>query len=264
MSHERRAFADIPALAPDQPLNEAPLVSLNKNDSQHLSRVLRLRPGAQVLVVSRNSGCEYEAIITELGPPILAKLIRQKPKKSFKGRVHTLAFAISKNDKNDLVCQKACELGVQQIVFWCAQRSVVKVVSDSDSKKKLRRWNDIAEAAAKQSCQNFIAKVQIVDGIQALLSASVTSYGHQNSWLWCSLSGDAKPIREIPPPKGGVGLIVGPEGDFSPQEEVSMRQAGCLPISLGPFILRAETAALVAIAMTQGIWGNIGENLSPA
>jgi len=177
---------------------------------------------------------------------------------TFLARLGTLAFALSKGPKNDLVCEKACELGAQRIIFWQAARSVVRLEpAKREGAARLRRWLRIAEAAAKQSGRNSVPQVLLLRNSQELLAVLRDSYSPKDICLCCSLSSSAVPINKLERPPGLAHLLVGPEGDLTAQEEETFIKYGFQLVSLGPFILRSETAAIAALGLIQGLWGNV-------
>lgn len=262
MSHQRRIFADLPeklslgdTASPSD--TSAAEILLPADTSRHLTRVLRLQSGAGLIVVSKSSAKEYEGVITEEGEQVKVKLLCERQQTPPSHRVGTLIFALTKGDRNDFVCEKACELGVERILFWQAQRSVVRINAESEKQKKLSRWSKIAESAAKQSCRQSIPQVQLATNIDELFSLLQKTSSQEDRFLCCSLSQGALEIRQIEAPKSKVHLLIGPEGDLTQEEESELCKRGFERISLGSFVLRSETAALAAISMAQGIWGDI-------
>ena len=250
MSHERRVFVELTKEVQSVTGIE---VTLSDTDSHHLVRVLRLPPGSPVKVVLKPSGEEYEGLITNASMPVRVKLIRACSDRGEGSRVQSLAFALTKGPRSDLVCEKACELGVRQIIFWQASRSVVRITSEEDRQKKLARWLRIAESAAKQSAKPYIPEVIIVQDNWELLGKLDEIRGPLDCCLCCSLSPSAIAIREIPAPRGRVHVVVGPEGDLTPEEEETFLTHGFQLVSLGPYVLRSETAAIAAVAMVEAL-----------
>jgi 16S rRNA (uracil1498-N3)-methyltransferase len=206
--------------------------------------------------VDRRSGREFEAVIASAQQDsVLVKLLRQREGNTTRSRVVSLTFALAKGGHTDEVCEKSCELGVQHLVLWQSARSVVRISSAADREKKLQRWRKIAESAAKQSGNDTLPKIHLALSLPELLQTLQAIRKPEERSLLCSLATDAKLPAHIEAPRAGVHLAVGPEGDFEPQEENSLRAAGFEAMSLGPLTLRCETAALVAISMVHGAWG---------
>jgi 16S rRNA (uracil1498-N3)-methyltransferase len=162
----------------------------------------------------------------------------------------TLAQAIPKKNM-DLIVQKATELGVSVILPLVSQRTVVQL--DEDSKKlaskhsRLERWREIALESCKQCGNNWLPEVQPPQKVRDFLG----SPGKFELKLIGSLQPDAKPLKKILADLAprSVLILIGPEGDFTPAELAQAKSAGCLPLSLGPLVLRADTAALYALSI---------------
>jgi 16S rRNA (uracil1498-N3)-methyltransferase len=255
MPQVRRVFVDLP---PDFSLGNNPEVSLAPADAHHLSRVLRLKPGSLVAVTARSSAEEYQAIIVSGGAKEMrVKLLTPCARQNIRGRVKSLVFALSKGSKNDLVCEKACELGVQQIVFWQACRSVVELSALKQRSQRLARWARIAESAAKQSGKNYVPQVHLASSLDEVMSVIEKGAHSLDRFFCCSLSAASVAMNKVEAPSGYVHLAVGPEGDLTAQEEKAFESRNFQLVSLGPFVLRSETAAIAAVAMAQGLWGSL-------
>ncbi|MBN8549953.1 MAG: 16S rRNA (uracil(1498)-N(3))-methyltransferase [Deltaproteobacteria bacterium] len=252
MSHPRRVFIDFPDGSRPVYGTEA---LLSEQDSHHLRTVLRLKEGDQLTAVDRASGQEYDAIICKLGEPLTARILGQKEKRAGCSRVKSLIFCLAKGGNTDLVCEKACELGVQHIVLWQSQRSVVRIDNERDAGKKIERWRKIVESAAKQSGNDLIPSISLALNYESLIERVSPLRSPEDRSFICSLSPDSKLPSNTPAPHAYVHLAVGPEGDFTEKEESALVGVGFERLSLGPLVLRCETAAIVAISMIHGAWG---------
>jgi 16S rRNA (uracil1498-N3)-methyltransferase len=248
-----RIFID--SLSSDFELSSQELVELSPDLTHHLRDVLRLVVGNQITVVVRENSQEYLAIIASVNKdgPVKVQLLKPSDRVLPIPIVSTLACGLPKGSHADQICEQVAQLGIEQIVFWGADRSVAQP-KQADS--KLERWQKIAEAAARQSKQNSIPKVfyfsTSTDFFSWLRSRYVAS---EDLLAVCSLKPEAQSIAAIRSPVGRAFLLVGPEGDFSPQEIKSLDDLGASHISLGPLVLRVETAAVVSVAMGLAIWG---------
>lgn len=245
-----RIFIQLPDAAVGQEITPS------QEDARHLTQVLRLETGAQLTVVERTSGREFTSFITTL-TPLRAKLANVKEERAQRSRVATLSFALCKGEHNDLVIEKCCELGVKSIILWQAERSVVRL-DHKDHSNKLARWQRIAESAAKQSSRTSIPEVRLLSGLQAVLELITAEAAPADIRLCCSLAPEACAIRTLSTPTGFAHIMIGPEGDFTETEHTSLTNSGFIPVTLGPTILRAETAAIAAVAMVNGLWGELG------
>ena len=211
---------------------------LSAEEIHHATQVLRVKPGDTVNVFD---GCGHEAqcrmdaagkltILTQSSAPPLPCRI-------------TLAQAIPKKNM-DLIVQKATELGVTSIVPLISERTIVHLDEDS---KKVERWREIAIESCKQCGNNWLPEIQAPQRARAFLE----SLGAFDLKLIASLQPDSKLLKRLLPDKrlASVLILIGPEGDFTPAELAAGKTAGCLPLSLGPLVLRAETAALYALSI---------------
>lgn len=213
-------------------------------------------PGRQVTLVSASEQQPYEAIVVDVeSARVKVKVLARRSERRMLNPVRSIIFALTKGDNNELVIEKACELGVEHILLWQAERSVVRIASDQERAKKLERWNKIAKSAAEQSKQAFIPALNLARTQKELFEIMQVLVEPADLRLICSLSPASVPINTLATDFTRVHLVVGPEGDFSPAEETEFLKREFRPVSLGPYRLRAETAAITAIAMTQASFG---------
>ena len=265
MSHERRIFIENLSTK-IQTYSQPPTYSLNSSDEnfRYLSKVLRLKIKDEVTLVCKQSSNEYNSNIAEITKSSIIFSINQNSFSKFSDNdnfstsgtntkasiippLKTLLFAICKGDTNDLVCEKATELGVNEIIFWKATRSVP--VFDAKSKEnKAKRWEKIAQSAASQSGRKTIPIVKITDSLQEALEHCKND---ENSRFYCSLEPDSINIHNLKNEIKEAVVAIGPEGDFTQQEIELLKKSNYLPVSLGDNRLRSETAAIVAIALFQ-------------
>jgi 16S rRNA (uracil1498-N3)-methyltransferase len=163
--------------------------------------------------------------------------------------VASLTFALCKGKHNDLVCEKATELGVGRIIFWCAERSVVRVGSREEGQHKVARWRKIAESAAAQCGRRDIPEIHLVTDPPALIEGLTTYAPPNHRRFCCSLGPEALPLRKVQPLLSPSHLVIGPEGALTTAEEEMFVGLGFERITLGPLRLRSETAAITAISM---------------
>jgi 16S rRNA (uracil1498-N3)-methyltransferase len=152
----------------------------------------------------------------------------------------TLAQAIPKRNM-DLIVQKATELAVTSIVPLISERTIKRPTGSPE------RWREIALEACKQSGNNWLPEIHEPQNARDFLNAP----GKFDLKLIASLQPDSKPLKQLLPEKRPpkVLILIGPEGDFTPAELADGKSAGCLPVSLGPLVLRADTAALYALSI---------------
>lgn len=217
-------------------------------DVNHIKNVLRMKAGEQVMVrdgVSANYRCEIKAI--EAQQIQLQILSADRDNSELPARIY-LFQGLPKSDKMELIIQKAVELGVYQIIPVATKRAVVKL----DAKKaeaKRKRWNTIAEGAAKQSGRMIIPEVTAV---MSLKEAFDYAGEFDSSLIPYELAEGMQQTRELLSqiqPGMQIGVFIGPEGGFDTAEIESAVQCGVKPITLGRRILRTETAGLTMLSI---------------
>lgn len=217
-------------------------------DVNHIRNVLRMKPGELVRIADGLGAC-YEGEISELcSDQVIVRLSGKRVESTELPVRITLFQGLPKSDKMELIIQKNTELGVSAIVPVATSRAVVKL----DEKKadgKVKRWNSIAESAAKQSKRTLIPEVRSVMSFkQALNEASgyeVKLMPYENAE---GMAFTRKCIGEIRP-GSRVAIFIGPEGGFSEEEVEAAGAAGFVPITLGRRILRTETAGMSVLSM---------------
>jgi len=224
---------------------------LRASELHHARDVLRLEPGERV-VVFNGRGHEIMAEITK----VTRKEIQMR--KLHEARVPplrceiTLAQAIPKGKNMDLIVQKAVELGAAKIAPIISDRTIVHL-QDKEAVQKQAKWQQVAVEAAKQCGQNWLPTVQIprklsdfFDGIAPLQIRLIGSLQSDAVHLKTVLAEYENEHESRPT---SVLMCIGPEGDFTPAELNLARSHGCRPITLGPIILRVETAAIYCLSV---------------
>lgn len=232
-------------------------VRLDADQSRYLGRVLRLRDGDALLVFNGNNG-EFAASISRIGRSSGTLLIEAHIETAMESplRVH-LVQGISRGERMDYVVQKATELGVKRITPVLTRYGVVKL----DAKRAAKRrdhWQSLAESACEQSGR---IRPPLVDEPLPLNAWFGEKTGDADIDL-ILLPRAASPLTSITAPQTKVCLLIGPEGGFSSRECDDAAAVGFKAVSLGPRILRTETAAAAALAVAQSLWGDFrrGEN----
>ncbi len=222
--------------------------TLSAEEIHHALHVLRLKAG-DTLNAFDGRGHEAQCAIAEITKDtVRLKVLTQTTTPALPFRI-TLAQAIPKKSM-DLIVQKATELGVASIVPLASERTLVKLDDDS---KKMDRWREIALESCKQCGNNWLPEIQPPQKARDFLA----SLPQSDLKLIASLQPDAKPLKTILSGASALGhsgtssvlILIGPEGDFTPAELNLAKSAGCLPLSLGPLVLRAETAAIYTLSI---------------
>lgn len=217
-------------------------------DVNHIRNVLRMKPGEQISVkdgVSRNYICRLEELEAER---VCARIVAEEESGSELPAEIYLFQGLPKSDKMDWIIQKAVELGAYQIVPMATRRAVVKL-DEKKADARVRRWNTIAESAAKQSGRTLLPQVTPVVGFsQACAMAGQLDC----SLIPYELAQGMEKTREILKkirPGMKVGILIGPEGGFDVEEVEEAKASGICPVTLGRRILRTETAGMAALSI---------------
>ena len=222
--------------------------AITGSDVNHIRNVPRMKPGETVRVSDGRGSC-YDGVIEALQTDEIIVRLSGEKIESTELPVETVLFqGLPKSDKMELIIQKNTELGVSAIVPVATSRAVVKL-DEKKADNKVKRWNSIAESAAKQSKRTLIPEVRSVMSFkQALAEASafdIKLMPYENAE---GMAFTRKCIGEI---KTGakVAIFIGPEGGFSEEEVAAASAAGFVPITLGRRILRTETAGMSVMSM---------------
>lgn len=219
------------------------------NDVNHIKNVLRMKNGEKIRISSKN-GQAYFCHITDISDDGVVADIDSIDENGTELDNHIVLYqGLPKGDKMELIIQKAVELGVSEIVPVAMKNCVVKL-DDKKVAKKVERWQAIAESAAKQSKRTVIPVInQPVSYKLALEQAGkldITLVPYENERGMSATREIMQGIR----PQESIGIVVGPEGGFTPEEISFVDEIDSMHrISLGRRILRTETAGLATLAM---------------
>lgn len=225
-------------------------ITLPPQAAHHALRVLRLGPGDE-LVLFDGTGGEWAGRLVEAGRSLQVALGEWRELERESGLALTLVQALPAADKMDWVVQKAVELGATAIVPLQAKRSVVRLSGERAEKRSLH-WHQVAISACEQCGRNRVPELASLLDLPHYLAQPA---GEDETRLLLSPH-EGQSLSALARPKGAVTLLVGPEGGFDQEEERSARSVGFQPVSLGPRVLRTETAGLAAIAAIMALWGD--------
>ncbi len=222
--------------------------SVEGEEARHALKVMRLRVGelcelfdgtghalrARIVAAAGSSSMQVEKVESLPPMPAVAGI--------------TLALAIPKGTNMELIVQKAVEMGVSRIVPLISERTIVRLDA-AQAQAKAAKWQRTVLEACKQCGVNTLPVVETPQAYAEFLRRTDLP----SLRLQCAIVPDARPLRELleagrAAGAGQVALLIGPEGDFSPAEYEAGRAAGYAPASLGPIILRVETAVFMAVA----------------
>ena len=222
------------------------LIPITGEDAHHIIRVLRMKIG-ETLIICDSAGHDYICSLQRIcKEEALCKVERIEPSAGEPHTLVTLYMGLPKGDKMDFIVQKAVELGAAEIMPFAAARSVSRPESNA-LHKKYSRWRKIARDAAMQCGRGRIPAVgELISHAQAVQDAA----GHDIA-LFLNENETQRGIRQV---LGNqqvqrLAVMVGPEGGFAPEEVGAAVAAGMDSVSLGPRILRCETAPLAALSI---------------
>ena len=232
------------------PLSAGAELDLPAAAARHV-QVLRHQPGDAITLFNGEGG-QWQATVLRMGRSDVAvrvdtfEAVEREPQR----RVH-LALGMPANERMDWLVEKAAELGVSSVQPLHTAHSVLRLMGDRATKKQAH-WQQVAVAACEQCGGNRVPAVQPVADLAAWLRGSDTITA-----LRCvlSLAESTRPLSDVlsdQPADAPVLFLSGPEGGLSPQEDAAARAAGFVPVTLGPRVLRAETAALAALVQATG------------
>lgn len=226
---------------------EGQRVRVSPEQAHQICHVLRLKAGDAIVVLD-NAGTEYDVTLTTVTlPETVGMVVRERPARGEPAVQITVFQSLLAREKFELVLQKGTEVGVMRFVPVLTQRSIVRAKRIED--KKLARWETILTEAAEQAHRGRIP--QLSRPVQ--FDRMVEDLARFDRRLIAVASGEAISLkqalgsrRQTPP---SIALLIGPEGGFTDEEVKSARENGAVRVSLGPRVLRTETAAVVASAL---------------
>ncbi len=219
-------------------------------DALHIAKALRMRPG-EALTLCDGKGTDFEGVLeTVTDRQVTVRITVSRPSQAEPTLAVTLYQGLPKGDKMDWIVQKAVELGVTAVVPVATRRSVARLEGKAD--KKQERWQRIAAEAAGQCGRGILPAVERpLSWNQALSRLS----GEPALVFY---EGGGRPLRElVTPSTRRLSVFVGPEGGFDPEEIDAFRRQGGGVATLGPRILRCETAPLAALTLLMHLSGNM-------
>jgi len=226
---------------PSQNISDNKIIIDNKEQVHHAKNVLRLAINEEVVIFD-DKGDEYHSILEKSLPKTM--VFKIKDKENFiliaKKVKITVACAMPKGSRMDEIIDKLTQLGVERIIPLETERVIVKL----DKHKKIlrqERWKKIALNASLQSQRNTLPVVEPIENIEEVLSKSID----YDLKLIPTLIGERETLKEVlvKNKAKNILILIGPEGDFTPEEIDLVKKAGFIPVSLGHLVLRVETAA---------------------
>ena len=237
---------------------------IDGEDVKHISKVLRYGQGDEIEVCDSN-GHEYICRIESIDKTRIDLSIVDEVDINRESRIRVSLYqGVPKSTKMDIILQKLTEAGVDEIVLVNTKRSVVNIKGDK-ADKKLDRWERIIYEAAKQCKRGLIPKLRGILSFEEALAdmeqndINICPYEDEKS-LGIKEALQTDLVKDIIGKKDEVrvGIFIGPEGGFDPEENIRVKAAGIASVTMGPRIFRTETASIVATAITLYELGDIG------
>lgn len=225
-------------------------INIIGEDVKHISSVLRMQKGEQILIGSKET---LETYLTEIEQiekeKVVAKIIEKLDTQTESNVEIDLYQGLPKADKMELIIQKTTEIGISKVIPVDMVRCIVKL-DEKDAKKKIERWQKVAEGAAKQSKRSKIPeiknkiKIKDLENIISQYDAFIVAYEEENE---ITLKQELKKLREQE--KYKIGILVGPEGGITKEEIEKLTSYNAKVVTLGKRILRTETVALNVLSI---------------
>lgn len=216
-------------------------------DVKHISQVLRAKEGEKITICNIDESISYITKITQIIPDCVLCTIEDALQENAESKIDITVFqGLPKADKMEYIIQKNTELGVKKFVPVAMKRSIVKLEA-KEAKKKIERWQKIAESAAKQSGRDFIPKVEMPINVLKLseeiskYDIMILAYEEEKE---NTLKSELKNIKAFEGMK--IGVIIGPEGGIDKSELQALK--GAKIVTLGKRILRTETASTIVVS----------------
>lgn len=240
-------------LIPPDERPDSGAVTLGPEESRHAIKVLRLRKGHSVELLDARGG-SYSGIVLEESGGRLRIAVTASAASDVSAQTMPVdaAVALIRPEAMDWAVEKLCELGVRRIHPVVTDRCVVRPGTDEKREAKTARWNKIALESCKQCGRRTPLEVSAVRKWADLIRI----FAEYDRVLLPTLAQEGRALGALlrdSPPRTTSLYLIGPEGDFTPQEVDSARQAGAVVVTLGPLTLRAETAAMYVAAVLRSV-----------
>lgn len=240
----------IPRLYLPAPLAVGATVPLDDSAFNHVVRVLRLKPGAAIILFD-GAGRAFAATLAQIGKRAAwAQVTEALPGEVEPPLRIALAQGISRGEKMDFTLQKAVELGVAVIQPLFTERGGVELAGERLA-RKLQHWRGVIIGACEQCGRSRLPELREPLALVEWLAGSV----EPGTRLSLDPSADGR-LRDLGPPTGALTLLIGPEGGLDPTEIARARAEGFTGVRLGPRVLRTETAGVAALGAVQALWGD--------
>ena len=221
-------------------------INIIGEDVKHIKNVLRKQIGDILEICNQETGKAYKCEITKIDEIITNKILEELENQEDNIKID-IYQGLPKADKMELIIQKSVELGANAIIPVDMKRCVVKI-EPKDEKKKIERWQKIAESAAKQSGRNEIPEIRNIIKIQDIINFKydliLVAYENEKE---NTLKKELLKLKEYK--KVNIAIVIGPEGGLEEKDVELLKQNGAKVVTLGNRILRTETVALSMLSI---------------
>jgi 16S rRNA (uracil1498-N3)-methyltransferase len=226
-------------------------------DAKHIRTVLRNRPGDEIGLFD-GAGLEYEGVIESVSSEgIRVRITRSFEAESESGVRITVAQALLKNKKMDTLIRQLTELGIYGWIPFASERSVARLEKEKRADRKAR-WEKISREALKQCRRGRLPKIEPKDSLNDILDMAVSYDVRILFWEEETATLDSPDLFAKHNTIEDIFMVTGPEGGFSREEVAAAREKGFVMASLGPRILKADTASIAACTLVQFLFGDMG------
>lgn len=230
-------------------------VTFDADETRHLVRVLRLRPG-DLVVTADGRGRAYQVRIADLGDTATGTIVGPAPAATESSLAIALVQGVPKGDKMEAIVRATTELGIARIIPALTARTVIRLDADG-WRARAQRWQRVAKEASKQCGRAIVPSVEAPRALTDIVAG-----GEPADMRLCLWEGGGVPLRRLldaidTAPRSAT-VIVGPEGGLDEDEVARARAAGYTPVTLGHRILRTETAGPAMVAILQHRLGDLG------
>ena len=244
-----RVYIGVPLVVGDE-------IAIDKARSHYLNHVLRLASGANVVFFNGLEAVDYNATLQMQGKNLSARIVSASAVAT-ESLIHTeIIQGLGRSDHMDWMIQKTTELGVSNIVLFNAERSQ-SPLKKSLLDKKLAHWRGVAISACEQCGRTLLPTIDFRQSLDSAIDSS-------NASVKLLLNFDAPPMTScLTPGLTDIAILLGPEGGLNISEIETATIQGWQSVSLGPRVLRTETAAVAALTLAQAILGDLSPHFSP-
>jgi 16S rRNA (uracil1498-N3)-methyltransferase len=227
-------------------------IVLAQAQTHYLKHVLRLKPGAALVLFDGCQAIDFHSVLTAAGKKLGARIESATAVETESNLVVELIQGLGRADHMDWMIQKTTELGVNRIALFNAERSQTPL-KPAHLEKKMQHWRSVAISACEQSGRTILPRITFSRDFEQAMATSTI-----DCKLLLDFSGDSlSSILQQRPPRTPLAILLGPEGGLNPLEIELAKTSGFTSVTLGPRVLRTETAAISALAIAQSLIGDM-------